>query len=143
MLARRSATRSNRQTFLNRAGHIQRRCHIASRSTVGNRCRATGFCTIRFHTHTRHGSLKKQTAMEALVRSMVKFPVLALVNMHRPTKGASHDLVHQLCLALRQASKAHPQASACTRCSEKCTCDTFGAGLRRFLPGPTSLALQP
>ena len=57
--------------------------------------------------------------------------------MYRPTKGASHNLVHQLCLALRQASKAQPQASACTRCSKNARVTHFGAGLRHFLPGPT------
>ena len=58
-----------------------------------------------FHTHTRHGSLEKQTAMEALVRSMVKFLVLALVNIDRPTKGANHDLVHQLSLSTATSLK--------------------------------------
>ena len=43
--------------------------------------------------------------MEALVRSMVKFLILALVNMDRPTKGASHDLVHQLLLGTAMSLK--------------------------------------
>ena len=43
--------------------------------------------------------------MEALVRSMVEFSVLALVNMDRPTKGASHDLVHQLLLGTATSLK--------------------------------------
>ena len=89
---------------LNRAGYIQRRCHIAPRSTVGNR-QSHRLLYHRFHTHARHGSLKEQTAMEALVRSMVKFLILALVNMDRPTKGASHDLVHQLLLGTATSLK--------------------------------------
>ena len=79
--------------FLNRAGHIQRRCHIASRSSaIGNR-QSHRLCTIGSTPTQGTAALKEQTAMEALVRSMVKFFVLALVNMHRPTKGTSHNLV--------------------------------------------------
>ena len=103
-LAQHSATRSSRLTTLNRAGHILRRCHIASCSTVGNQ-QSHRLLYHQFHTHTRHGSLEKQTAMEALVRSMVKFLILALVNMDRPTKGASYDLVHRLLLSTATSLK--------------------------------------
>ena len=71
---------------------------------VGNR-QSHKLLYHQLHTHTRHGRLKEQTAMEALVRSMVKFPILALVNMDRPTKGASHDLVHQLLLSTATSLK--------------------------------------
>ena len=43
--------------------------------------------------------------MEALVRNMVEFLVLALVHMYRPTKGASHNLVHQLVLSAMTSLK--------------------------------------
>ena len=43
--------------------------------------------------------------MEALVRSMVEFFVLALVHMYRPTKGANHNLVHQLALSAMTSLK--------------------------------------
>ena len=94
-LARRSATRSNRQTFFNRAGYIQRRCHIAPRSAIGDRWRHR-LLYHRFNAHTRHGAPEEQTAMKALVRDVVKFLVLALIHVHGSTKGASHNLVHQL-----------------------------------------------
>ena len=103
-LARRSATRSNRQTFFNRAGYIQRRCHIASRSAVGYR-QSYRFWYHRFNAHTRHRALEEQTAMEALVRNVVKFLVLALIHMHGSTKGASHNLVHQLSLGTATSLK--------------------------------------
>ena len=58
-----------------------------------------------FHTHTRHGSQKEQTAMKALVRNVVEFLILALINMHRSTKGASYNLVHQLLLSTATSLK--------------------------------------
>ena len=75
--------------------------------------------------------------MEALVRSMVKFPVLALVNMDRPTKGASHDLVHQLSTwhcdkPQRHNHKLQPAHDA----QKNARVTPFGAGFRRFLPVP-------
>ena len=60
----------------------------------------------RFHTHTRYGALEKQTAMLALIRNVVKLPVLALINMHTATVLASHDLVHQLMLNATLSLKA-------------------------------------
>ena len=96
-LARHSATRSIRQTSLNWAGHILCKCHIAFRSMVGYRqCHQLRY--HRFHTHTRHGTLEKQTAMLALMGNVVEFLIFALVNMHSVTKLASHDLVHPLTL---------------------------------------------
>ena len=79
------------------AGHILRRCHIALHSAFGYQ-QSHRLRYHRLHTHTRHGILKEQTAMLAIVRNMVEFFVLALINMHRSTEGASHNLVHQLML---------------------------------------------
>ena len=45
------------------------------------------------------------------------------------------------CLMLYQASKAHPRTSACTQCSEKCMCFTFGAKVRCFMLYLTSCPL--
>ena len=104
LLARRNATRSNRQTFLNRAGHIQRRCHIASCSAVGNR-QSHRLLYHRFNAHTRHGAPKEQTAMKALVRNVTEFLVLALINMHGSTEGTSYNLVHQLSLSTATSLK--------------------------------------
>ena len=103
-ITRHSATSSSRQTRLNRAGHILCRCHIAFYSAVGN-WQSHRLLYHRFHTHTRHGALKEQTAMLALVRDMVVLFVLSLVHMHRATAGASHYLVHQFVLIARMSLK--------------------------------------
>ena len=43
--------------------------------------------------------------MEALVRNMVEFFVLSLVDMHGSAKGASYNLVHQLALSTMMSLK--------------------------------------
>ena len=43
--------------------------------------------------------------MKALVRNVVEISVLALVNMHRSTKGTSYNLVHQLSLSTATSLK--------------------------------------
>ena len=104
-LARRRATRSIRQTIFNRAGYILRKCHLASRNTVGSNRQSHRLMYHRCHTHTRHGALKEQTAMRALVRDVVELFILALINMHGSTEGTSYDLVHQLALSAATSLK--------------------------------------
>ena len=43
--------------------------------------------------------------MEALVRNVVEFFILALINMHGSAKGTSYNLVHQLALSATTSLK--------------------------------------
>ena len=43
--------------------------------------------------------------MEALVRDVVKFLILALIHMHGTTEGTSYNLVHQLLLGTATSLK--------------------------------------
>ena len=111
-LAQCSATRSSRYTIFNRAGYILRKCHIASCSAVGGNWQSHWLRYHRFHTHTRHGALKEQPAMKALVRNVVEFFVLALIHMHRSAKGASYNLVLQLALSAATSLKGTSTSSS-------------------------------
>ena len=74
--------------------------------------------------------------MKALVRNVIESFVLALINMHVSTEGTSYDLVHQLLLGTATSLKGTATSFSLHTRSEKRMCDTFGAGLRRFLPVP-------